>query len=88
MPRRLLLESSLLVLPALSPGAADAASFILRDGEVVDGRLVTATRNTLTVVRDIGGIRQLPINALEQVRVETPRGTSRVRSAGPTASAS
>lgn len=74
MSRRLLLATPFLAIAGL-PGDGDAASFVLRDGEMVEGRLIAATRNTLTVLRDIGGIQQIARSGLDHVQVDTPRGT-------------
>ena len=74
MPGRLRLALPLLLLAAQPVTPSDAASFILEDGEVVEGRLVASTRNTLTVLRDIGGIRQIAAASLERVQVRSGSG--------------
>ena len=76
MPGRLRLLLLLLLIVVGRPPAtvAHAADFILRDGEVVEGRLVASTRNTLTILRTIGGIRQIPAASVEQVRIRSGSG--------------
>lgn len=75
MSRWLLVAACLLALPAMAPGGAGAASFVLEGGEVVEGRLVAATRNTLTVRPKIGGIRQIPVKRLAEVKVRNGGAT-------------
>ncbi|HEX6142232.1 MAG TPA: Calx-beta domain-containing protein [Geminicoccaceae bacterium] len=74
MPGRLRLALPLLLLAAQPVTPTGATSFILEGGEVVEGRLVASTRNTLTVLRDIGGIRQIAAASLERVQVRSGSG--------------
>ncbi len=53
---------------------ADAATFVLADGETVTGEIVQATRNTITIRRASGGMRQLPVARLARVEVTTADG--------------
>lgn len=59
---------------ALAAGAGDAlaARFILNDGEVVEGRVVHGTRNTLTVLTEAGTVRQIPISRVARLEAKGP----------------
>lgn len=74
MPGRLRLALPLLLLAAQPVTPSGATSFVLEGGEVVEGRLVASTRNTLTVLREIGGIRQIAAASLERVEVRGGSG--------------
>ena len=70
------------VLPALLLAAAvvvpsgdvRAERFVLKSGEVVDGSIIETTRNTVIIARSIGGMRQLPIQEIGEVRFDLARG--------------
>ena len=55
-------------------GAARADTFVLRSGEPIDGSIVQATRNTLIIRRAIGGMHQMPIRGIEEVRIDLAQG--------------
>ncbi|MCC2665265.1 MAG: sodium/calcium exchanger 1 [Geminicoccaceae bacterium] len=58
----------------LSPAPAVAATFLLATGETVEGTIIDATRNTVTIRRALGGMRQIPIGLLQQVQTRTADG--------------
>ena len=49
---------------------ARADTIVLKSGEVVEGSLVQATRNTLIVRRAIGGMHQMPLRDIAEVRID------------------
>ncbi len=53
---------------------ARADTIVLKSGEVVDGSLVQATRNTLIVRRAIGGMHQMPLQDIAEVRIDRAQG--------------
>jgi RNase P/RNase MRP subunit p29 len=58
-------------------GVADAVladTFVLRSGEPIEGAIVQATRNTLTIRRAIGGMHQMSIRGIEEVRIDLAQG--------------
>jgi RNase P/RNase MRP subunit p29 len=55
-------------------GAAQADSFVLKSGEPIEGSMVQATRNTLIIRRAIGGMHQMPIQAIQEVRIDLAQG--------------
>jgi hypothetical protein len=55
--------------------AASAATFLLHNGERLDGEVIHATRNTLMVRETIGRIRQLSHGEVETVEITTRDGT-------------
>jgi hypothetical protein len=57
-----------------APGDVRADTIVLRSGEVVEGSIIDATRNTVVVQRAIGGMRQMPIRDIEEVRIDLARG--------------
>jgi|GEM_PF-3922506 len=60
---------------ALAPaGPSTAASLVLQNGEVVEGEVIAATRSTLMVRKDRGGVRQLIRSSVETVGVTTSKG--------------
>ena len=69
--RRIFAAAALLLFCA-TPG--NAATFFLSDGKTIEGEVVHATRNTLTVRQDIGGIRQLPRSKVKRVQIMTSLG--------------
>lgn len=72
MPRLVPGAVALLMLAAMAQ--AEAASFVLDDGSVIEGRLIASTRNTLTIRAEVGGIRQIPLSQLAGVRALMPSG--------------
>jgi Calx-beta domain len=70
------------VLPALLlaavvvvlSGGVRAERFVLKSGEIVDGSIIETTRNTVIIARSIGGMRQLPIQEIGEVRFDLARG--------------
>jgi RNase P/RNase MRP subunit p29 len=68
---------ALAILVAAWAGAADAVladTFVVRGGEPIEGAIVQATRNTLVIRRAIGGMHQLPIQGIEEVRIDLAQG--------------
>jgi hypothetical protein len=55
-------------------GAAWADTFVLKSSELVEGTIVQATRNTLIIRRSIGGMRQMSIQGIEEVRIDLAQG--------------
>ena len=53
---------------------ATAATFSLSNGDIIEGEIVQATRNTLVIREKIGGMRQLSRHQMESMRVETKKG--------------
>lgn len=52
-----------------APGVARADALVLTNGAVIEGSIVDATRNTVIVRRTIGGMRQMPIQDVAEVRI-------------------
>jgi RNase P/RNase MRP subunit p29 len=71
---RLRALAALLVVWAAAPGAAPADEILLRSGERIEGTIIDATRNTVVVRRAIGGMRQMPIRDIEEMRVDLVQG--------------
>ena len=46
----------------------------MKSGEPIDGSIVQATRNTLIIRRAIGGMHQMPIQGIEEVRIDLAQG--------------
>jgi RNase P/RNase MRP subunit p29 len=57
-----------------APGAARADAIVLQDGESIDGAIVDATRNTVIVRRAMGGMRQMPLQDIAEVRLDLTQG--------------
>ena len=55
-------------------GAAWADTFVLKSSELVEGAIVQATRNTLIIRRSIGGMHQMSIYGIEEVRIDLAQG--------------
>jgi Calx-beta domain len=72
--RALGLAAALAVASWLAPAPASAATFLLETGETVEGAIIDATRNTITLRRALGGMRQIPVGRLEQVQTRTAEG--------------
>ncbi len=56
------------------PGALRADVIVLKNGESIEGSIIDATRNTVIVRRAIGGMRQMPIQDIEEVRIDLGQG--------------
>ena len=56
------------------PGDLRADQIVLKSGESIEGSIVDATRNTVIVRRAIGGMRQMPIEDIEEVRIDLVQG--------------
>jgi RNase P/RNase MRP subunit p29 len=68
---------ALAILVSAWAGAADAVladTFVLRGGEPIEGAIVQATRNTLIIRRAIGGMHQMSIPGIEEVRIDLAQG--------------
>jgi RNase P/RNase MRP subunit p29 len=72
------LGGSALALLALTwisaPGPVRADTVVLKSGEMLEGSIIDATRNTLVLQRAIGGMRQIPLREVAEVRIDLPRG--------------
>jgi hypothetical protein len=55
-------------------GDLRADDIVLKSGELIEGSIVDATRNTVIVRRAIGGMRQMPIEDIEEVRIDLVQG--------------
>jgi RNase P/RNase MRP subunit p29 len=55
-------------------GELRADVIVLNNGEQVEGSIVDATRNTVVVRRAIGGMRQMPIADIAEVRIDLAQG--------------
>jgi hypothetical protein len=55
-------------------GIARADVIVLQNGERIEGTIVDATRNTVFIRRAIGGMHQMPIHDIAEVRVELAQG--------------
>jgi RNase P/RNase MRP subunit p29 len=53
---------------------ARADTIVSKSGEVVEGSVVQATRNTLVVRRAVGGMHQMPLRDIEEVRIDQAQG--------------
>jgi RNase P/RNase MRP subunit p29 len=49
-------------------------TIVSKSGEVVEGSVVQATRNTLVVRRAVGGMHQMPLRDIEEVRIDRAQG--------------
>ena len=68
------LAAALTVVCWLGLTPALGATFVLDDGSTIAGTIVQATRNTVTIRPDVGGVRQVPVGRLERVEVTTADG--------------
>jgi RNase P/RNase MRP subunit p29 len=64
----------LAVVWAGAAGAVRADEIVLQSGELIEGTIVDATRNTVVIRRAIGGMRQMRIRDIEEVRVDLVQG--------------
>lgn len=66
----------LLVLAAACLGVADAKAetFLLADGESLEGTIISSIGNTISIKLAGRGMRQLPVNAIDQIEVTLPSG--------------
>jgi hypothetical protein len=51
-----------------------ADTFVLKTGEEIEGTILDATRNTVFIGPSIGGMRQMAIGDIDEVRVDLARG--------------
>jgi hypothetical protein len=58
----------------LSIAPALAVTLLLESGETVEGAIIHATRNTVTIRPAAGGMRQIPVGRLKQVQTRTAAG--------------
>jgi hypothetical protein len=68
---------ALAILVSALTGAADAVradTFVLKGGEPIEGSIVQATRNTLIIRRAIGGMHQMSLQGIEEVRIDLAPG--------------
>jgi Calx-beta domain len=70
--------TAVLIAWMVGGGEAWADRIVLKSGEAIEGRVIEATRNTVIVLRSIGGMRQMPIGDIQEVRVDLPRGQQMV----------
>jgi Calx-beta domain len=69
--------SALAVLVLTWTGASinvRADTFVLKSGEEIEGTILDATRNTVFIGPSIGGMRQMAIGDIDEVRVDLARG--------------
>jgi len=64
----------LAVVWAGAAGAVRADEILLQSGELIEGTIVDATRNTVVIRRAIGGMRQMRLRDIEEVRVDLVQG--------------
>ena len=64
----------IVVASLLPPQGADAATLVLGNGQELEGTVVDATRNTIVVRPDLGGMRQIGLTEIREVRVEVDGG--------------
>jgi hypothetical protein len=64
----------LLISWTVGSGDVRAERIVLNSGEVIDGSIVDATRNTVVVRRSIGGMRQMRIEDIAEVRLDLAQG--------------
>jgi len=57
-----------------APGAVRADEIVLQTGELIEGTIVDATRNTVVIRRAIGGMRQMRIRDIGEVRIDLVQG--------------
>lgn len=57
-----------------APGAVRADEIVLQSGELIEGTIVDATRDTVVIRRVIGGMRQMRIRDIAEVRVDLVQG--------------
>jgi hypothetical protein len=56
------------------PTPALATTFLLESGETIEGVIVAATRNAVTIRPKLGGMRQIPVGRLKQLETTTADG--------------
>jgi hypothetical protein len=57
-----------------APGDVRPETIVLKSGEEIEGSVIDATRNTVIVRRSIGGMRQMRIRDIDEVRVDLAQG--------------
>jgi hypothetical protein len=74
MMRGLGLAAALIFAGWLSVAPALAVTFRLESGETVEGAIIAATRNTVTIRPAVGGMRQIPVGRIERLEITTADG--------------
>ena len=59
-----------------APGTVGADTILLQSGEVIEGTVVDATRNTVVIRRAIGGMHQMRLRDIDKVRIDLGEGNS------------
>jgi Calx-beta domain len=59
-----------------APGTVGADAILLQSGELIEGIVVDATRNTVVIRRAIGGMRQMRLRDIDEVRIDLGEGKS------------
>ncbi len=75
--QRMIVTGLVLALMVSSTGwlrSAAAELFTLENGEQLEGTIVHATRNTIIILRDIGGIRQVRVKELTEIAITARDG--------------
>lgn len=71
-PRSVLV--SLVIAVICSFGSAHGATLITVDGASVEGEVISATDDAIVIRRSIGGVEQMEIDSIDEVRIETDDG--------------
>ena len=69
--------SALTILVIISTDASvdvRADTILLKSGEEIEGSIIDATRNTVIIRRSIGGMRQMRIQDIDEVRIDLAQG--------------
>ena len=74
MMRGLGLATALVFAGWLSVASALGVTFRLESGETIEGAVIAATRNTVTIRPAVGGIRQIPVGRIERLEITTADG--------------
>jgi hypothetical protein len=74
MMRGLGLATALVFAGWLSVASALGITFRLESGETIEGAVIAATRNTVTIRPAVGGIRQIPVGRIERLEITTADG--------------
>jgi Calx-beta domain len=73
-PLRAWMLAVLVVTCMGAPGTARADTIVLNSGERIEGAIVDATRNTVFIRRAIGGMRQMRLRDIADVRIDLAEG--------------
>ncbi len=57
-----------------APAGAQAETFFIEDGTVVEGSILRSLGNTVTIKRDEGGMFQLPLGAIDRIEIAADNG--------------